>query len=80
MISQENIDKLQRLSELAASVPCNQGEHFVLFHFGSGDLTWGNVEFMLFWKRECGEVRFKNLDEAIAAVEEVIKTVKEGRG
>lgn len=75
MISPENIDKLQKLGELANSIPCNAGENFVSLRFGSGQFSYGAVIFMLDWKSDCGESEFMNLDEAIAIVEKIKQKV-----
>lgn len=74
-ISLTDVEKLQKLSGYTLEhFPIDCGRNFVTFKFWP-DFKSGTICFLLNWKCDNGEIDFKDLDQALAAL--VRKLVKE---
>jgi hypothetical protein len=70
MLTQEQIEKLQRLKNLA-SIPSNSGQQFIYVSVSIHSFNCGTIRFGLDWKSEMGEFDFYSLDEGIKEVEKI---------
>ena len=69
MLKQHDIDCLDKIFTIMRKVNASYGENMISIKFGG--LTWGDITFMLNWKRRIGEIEFRTIEEAAEKMEDI---------